>query len=275
MTAVVSTAVPAAPMRLLMPIAFSVSIGMAALGWLEDRVSAARAATRSAARPESTERWTIHVRIIALVASVMALAELGSVGLGISLVTCVTLVVPLVAIGWVTRQSRRLASRRLLRAALQRRVVRFLQRVPTFRSEATVLAGSGFMGVAVGGALPASGLAPLIVHLPPIVVPLLIPGLLIVTGQIGLNPVAMVALVGAAMPDPARFGVAPAVLAFSCMLGWGLSVNMTPMSASAITTARWAGVSPWTVSTAWNTAFTMSALLLAWVAIALLFLVVS
>jgi hypothetical protein len=48
---------------------------------------------------------------------------------------------------------------------------------------------------------------------------------------------------------------------------------MTPMSASAITTARWAGVSPWTVSTVWNAAYTLSALVLAWVAIALLFVV--
>lgn len=273
MTAVVSTAVPAAPMRLLLPIAFVVSVGMAALGWLEDRVSAARAATRGAARPGSSERWTIHLRIIALVASVMALAELGSVGLGISLVTCVTLVVPLVGLGWVAVQSRRLASRSLLGAALQRRAGRFLLRVPTFRSEATVLAGSGFMGVAVGGALPASGLAPLIAHLPALAVPLLVPVLLIATGQIGLNPVAVVALLGAAMPDPTSFGVSPAVLAFSCMLGWGLGVNMTPMSASAITTARWAGVSPWTVSTVWNAAYTLSALVLAWVAIALLFVV--
>jgi hypothetical protein len=98
--------------------------------------------------------------------------------------------------------------------------------------------------------------------------------LLIATGQIGLNPVAVVALLGAAMPDPTSFGVSPAVLAFSCMLGWGLGVNMTPMSASAITTARWAGVSPWTVSTAWNAVYTLSALVLAWVAIALLFVVI-
>ena len=270
MTAVVSTAVPAAPMRMLLPVAFVVSVVMAALGWLEDRISTARAATRAAARPQSTERWTIHLPIVALVVAVMALAELGSIGLGISLVTCVTLVVPLVGFAWVAVQSRRLASRRLLGAALQRRVGRFLQRVPSFRSEATVLAGSGFMGVAVGGALPASGLAPLIAHLPPLAVPMMVPVLLIVTGQIGLNPVAVVALLGAAIPDPAGFGVSPAVLAFACMLGWGLGVNMTPMSASAITTARWAGVSPWTVSTAWNTVYTMSALLLAWAAIALL-----
>jgi hypothetical protein len=56
------------------------------------------------------------------------------------------------------------------------------------------------------------------------------------------------------------------------MLGWGLAVNMTPMSASAITTARWAGVSPWTVSTVWNATFTFSALLLSWLAIGAMFI---
>ena len=55
MTAVVSTAVPEAPMRLLMPVALVVSIGMAALGWLEDRISGARRATGGGARPVSRE----------------------------------------------------------------------------------------------------------------------------------------------------------------------------------------------------------------------------
>ena len=134
-----------------------------------------------------------------------------------------------------------------------------------------MLAGSGFMGVAIGGALPATGIAPLLAHLPAIALPLLVPVLLIATGQIGLNPVAVVALFGAAIPHPAALGVPPAVFAFACMLGWGLAMNMTPMSASAITTARWASVSPWTVSTVWNAAFTASALLLAWAAIIALF----
>ena len=277
MTAVVSTAVPAAPMRLLLPVAFLASLGMAALGWLEDRISAARAATRSAARPETSERWSIHLRIVALVAGVMVLAEVGSTVLRISLVTCVTLVVPLTGAAWVAVQSRALVarSRSGLGAILQRRAVRFLHRVPSFRSEATVLAGSGFMGVAVGGVLAGGGIAPLLVLLPPIAVPLLVPVLLIATGQLGLNPVAVVALLGAALPNPAAFGVPPAVLAFACMLGWGLGVGMTPMSASAITTARWARVSPWTVSTAWNAAYTLSTLVLAWIAIAVLFVAVG
>jgi predicted lysophospholipase L1 biosynthesis ABC-type transport system permease subunit len=87
------------------------------------------------------------------------------------------------------------------------------------------------------------------------------------TGQIGLNPIAVVALIGAAIPDPAALGVAPAALAFACMLGWALAVSVTPMSASAITTARWLHVSPWRVSTVWNAGFAAASLVLAWGAI--------
>jgi hypothetical protein len=337
MTAVVSTAVPAAPMPLLLPIAFVVSVGMAALGWLEDRLSAARRATRAplsappfgtppfrapsgvarfsapsgvprssapsgvprssapsgtprssapsgtplssapsgatppGTRSDATDPWSIHFGIIALVGLVMLLAEGLSHGAGITLVTAVTLVVPSVAIAWLLVQLRR-QQPRLIPPLLGRRLDRFRRRIPGFRAEATVLAASGFMAFALAGAFPAAGLAPLLAWLPPLALPLLVPVVLIATGQIGLNPVAVVALLGAAVPDPAALGVPPAVLAFAFMLSWGLGVGMTPMSASAITTARWAGVAPWIVSTVWNAAFTLSALLLAWAAIAALFL---
>jgi hypothetical protein len=282
MTAVVSTAVPAAPMPLLLPIAFVVAAGMAALGWLEDRLSAARRATRAAlgtapsdATPgppfAATDPWSIHLGIIALVALVMLLAEGVSHGTGISLVTAVTLVVPSVAVAWLLVQLRN-QKPQLILPMLGRRLDRFRRRIPGFRAEATVLAASGFMAFALAGALPAAGLAPLLAWLPPLALPLLVPVVLIASGQIGLNPVAVVALLGAAVPNPAALGVPPAVLAFAFMLSWGLGVGMTPMSASAITTARWAGVAPWTVSTVWNAAFTFSALLLAWAAIAALFL---
>jgi hypothetical protein len=271
MTAVVSTAVPAAPMRLLLPLAFVVSVGFMGLGWLEDFLSAPRGGGTS---PETTESWAIHLRIIALVALVMLLAEFGSFFLGVSLVAAVTLCVPLVGASWMLVQSwsfiARPGSAGRAVAVLKRRAERYLPRVPGFRGEATVLASSGFIGVAIGGILPTDALAPMLGHLPAVVIPMLVPVLLIATGQIGLNPIAVVALLGAALPDPARLGVPPAALAFACMLGWGLGVGMTPMSASAITTARWAGVSPFTICTRWNGVYTLSALVLGWAAIAAL-----
>ena len=269
MTAVVSTAVPAAPMRFLLPIAFVVAVGMAALGWLEDRLSGARLQTRGGTRPLTTESWMIHSRIVGLILLVMLLSEATALLCGISVVAGVTLVVPLIAAAWLTVQSWRFAgpARYRLPGLLRRRAERFMLRIPTIRAEATVLGASGFMGVAIGNLLPGTGLTPLIASLPPLTMPLLIPLLLIATGQLGLNPVAVVALVGAVVPDSSALGLPPAVLAFSCMLGWGLGVTMTPMSSSAIITARWAEVSPWTVTSKWNAPFAASALLLAWVAI--------
>lgn len=274
MTAVVSTAVPAAPMRLLLPIAFMVAVGMAALGWLEDRLSGARLQTRGGTRPVTTKSWMIHSRIIGLILLVMLLSEATAVLFGISVVAGVTLVVPLIAVVWLTVQSWRFAgpARYRLPGLLRRRAERFLLRVPTIRAEATVLGASGFMGVAIGNLLPGTGITPLIATLPPLTIPLLIPLLLIATGQLGLNPVAMVALVGAVIPDPSALGLPPAVLAFACMLGWGLGVTMTPMSSSAIITARWAEVSPWTVTSRWNAPFAASALVLAWAAIVAAFM---
>jgi hypothetical protein len=273
MTAVVSTAVPAAPMRLLLPLAFVVAAGMVALGWIEDRLSGARLRTRGGARPVTTESWAIHGRIIALVVLVMLIAEATAFVFRISLVAGVTLAVPVVALGWLIVQSWRFAgpAAQRLPGLLGRRAQRFLLRIPTIRGEATVLGGSGFMGVTIGNLLPGTGLTPLIATLPPIAVPMLVPLVLIAAGLLGLNPVALVALVGAVVPDPGALGVPPAVLAFACMLGWGLAVTMTPMSSSAIITARWADVSPWTVTSRWNAAFTSSALLLAWLAIAVAF----
>ena len=268
MTAVVSTAVPAAPMGLLLPLAFLVSVGFMAIGWVEDRLTAPSGRD---APPATNQTWAIHLRIVALVGFVMVLAEATSAALAVSLVAAVTLCVPLVGIAWMLVQTTGFIARpgsvRRAFAVLRRRAERYLPRVPGFRGEATVLASSGFIGVTIGGILPTHALAPLLGHLPPVIIPMLVPVLLIATGQIGLNPIAVVALLGAALPDPARLGVPPAALAFGCMLGWGLGVGMTPMSASAITTARWAGVSPWTICTRWNGVYTLTALLLGWIAI--------
>ena len=214
----------------------------------------------------------MHLRLVALVLAVMGSTELVSLALGVSLVAAVTLAVPLSALTWIAVQTGRFidpVTPAAVGALLRRRVARFIPRIPAFRGEATVLAGSGFMGVTVGAVVPPALLAPWIGAMPAEMVPLAVPVVLIATGQIGLNPIAIVALIGAAIPDPTALGLSPAALAFSCMLGWGLAVGMTPMSASALITARWAGVSPWVVGSRWNAAYTLGGLVLAWGAIML------
>ncbi len=269
MTVVVSTAFPMAPMHALVPLGFVLSLAIMAVGWLEDRLRHQALAPDPAG---GTGGWSMHLRLVLLVLAVMGAAELTSLALGISLVAAVTLAVPVAALLWIAMQTGRFVdpvTPAAVGGLLHRRILRFLPRIPAFRGEAMVLAGSGFMGVTVGAVLPPALLAPWIGAIPPVLVPLGIPVVLIATGQIGLNPIAIVALLGAAIPDPAALGLSPAALAFSCMLGWGLAVGMTPMSASALITARWASVSPWIVGSRWNAAYTAGGLVLAWGAILL------
>ena len=262
MTAVVSAAVPSADLRPLLPAGFGVAMLMLAAGWWLD----GRTPTAAETPAPSSDNWAIHLAVIALVVLVSVLAGLIGVRFGVGLSTGITAAVPMVALVWVLVQLRR---RRAVVGLFGRRLKHFYRALPGFRGEAGVLAAGGFLGVALGAALPAGGLAPWLQVLPPLAVPLLVPVVLLATSLLGLNPIAIVAVIGAAVPDPRALGVAPAVLAFACMLGWGVGVGMTPMSASAIATARWSDSDPWTVTVRWNAGFTALALAIALVAIGL------
>jgi len=261
MTVVVGAAVPAADMRPVLPVAFAVAMLLLLAGALVDRLGG----SPDGPSPPSAERWTIHLRIAGIVALVMLLAEAVALAFATPLATGVTAAIPAVGAAWTLLQLRR--SPRWA-ALFARRLRRFHARVPSFRGEAALLATSGFLGVALGMALPQGGLAGFLPPVPALWVPLSVPLLLIATALLGLNPIAVVAIIGAAVPDPAALGVAPAVLAFACMLGWGVGVGMTPFSASALATARWTGADPWRVTTRWNATFTLVALALASAAIA-------
>lgn len=268
MTAVVSSAVPAARFGLLIPLAFGFALMLLATGWAVDRASAARLVTRGGARPQTAERWSIHLRIVALVLSVFAAAELAGYLLDTRLVTGVTLVVPAVGIGWMVLQARRYGWVASF-GTLPGRLAVFLRRIPAFRGEATVLGCGGFLAGGLSAALPQLGASDLLADasVPPLLVLFAIPVLVLATGQIGLNPIVLIGALGALIPDPAALGIAPSALAFACMLGWGLGAGATPISASSITTARWAGVSPWTVATVWNAPYTLIGLVLACLAL--------
>ena len=269
MTVVVSAAIPGAPMLFLVPIAFVVAQLMLALGWLEDFLHAPLAHGEPI-RPTTTESWAIHLGIVALVLLVMLCAQATAALFTVTLAAGITLVLPPIGLAWIGLQYRRFGRARLP-YLLARRLQKFRHRIPTFRGEAAILGASGFIGIALAGLLPPEGLAPILSPLPGLLIALLVPVLLIATGQLGLNPIAVITILGAAMPAPASLGVSPTVLAFACMLSWGLAVGMTPMSASAIATARWANSDPWTVSTRWNAWFTVWALLLTWAAIAAIY----
>jgi hypothetical protein len=98
------------------------------------------------------------------------------------------------------------------------------------------------------------------------------PGLVVILmalgGQLALNPIITVSLIGAALPPAQTLGVAPAALAAAYMTGWGVAVGSSPFTLSTLIVAGLAGRTGQEVAWRWNGAFSLAAALVAALALA-------
>jgi hypothetical protein len=224
--------------------------------------------------------WAAHARLAGVVLLVFALAFAVEEAFAVRLVVGVTAVLPPLAMGWIALQARGAVVVRL-RVVGQRLARQLRERVPTYRGEAAVLGGAGLAGTALAAAFPAAPLAALLdrMGVPGLLVLALIAPAMLLLAQLTLNPIIAVTLLAAILPPPAALGVTPMALGFAYLSGWAVCAGLTPMSASAITSARWAGhsdaggggaeVSPYDITNRWNLRFTGGQLLLAWAGLAM------
>lgn len=267
--AVILASVPGLDWTALVPRGFVYAMAALALAvWLGRSRE-----VRSGPRPRVD--WAAHLRLAGIVLLVFLCAWAIEAVFKVPLVVGVTAVLPPLALGWIFLQSRgRLSAR--LRAVGLRFIGQVQARIPTYRAEATVLGGAGFAGVALAAAFPSAIAAGWFAAagLPGLLVLCLVAPAMLAISQLGLNPIIAVLLLAAVLPPPAALGVTPTALGLAYLSGWAVSGAMTPMSASAITTARWIGtggteVSPYTVTNRWNLPFGIGQILMAWIAVAL------
>jgi hypothetical protein len=91
------------------------------------------------------------------------------------------------------------------------------------------------------------------------------PGLLLVgvfwlipiTGQIGMNPILAVSLIGPLLPTPEMLNIAPVTMVFAITAGWALSGVTSPFTASVLLVASYGGVTPAHVAWRWNAAYVL------------------
>lgn len=268
--AVVLAAVPGADWTSLVPPGFAFAMAaLAAAMWLGRGAGAD-------ATPARLD-WAAHLRLGGVVLLVFLAAFAVEEAFAVRLVVGVTAVLPPLALGWIALQARGGAGARA-RAAGLRLAGQVRVRIPTYRAEAAVLAGAGFAGIALAAAFPAEGVAALLQRagLPGLVVLMAIAPAMLAFSQVALNPIIAVMVLAAVLPPPEALGVAPAALGLAYLTGWAVCAALTPMSASAITTARWAGrpgvdeVSPYAVTNRWNLGFVAIQLGLAWGLLALI-----
>jgi hypothetical protein len=261
MLVVVLSALPMLTWRQVVPMGLVFALVIMLLGWVMDRLDAERRATRMRGRrPVSRERWTIHLRLLALVLAIFAVAAILEAALEMHLIVAVTMTVPVISLAWIFAQHLRFRIERATVLTLRRARRHVLGLFPEHRMEIVILGGAGFAGtmVAAGIAPEAVAAAFALFDPPPVLVAIVVMWLILAAGQIGLNPVISVTVLGAALGDPAGFGLQPMVLALAYMTGWSLATHASPFVAVALIIGRLTGNDAWTVSSRWNGPFAMT-----------------
>lgn len=205
--------------------------------------------------------WPLALLLGLLVIGVIGLQMLG----GVRTVAAVMVLAPTLALVWIAIQSGRADA-----PSLGERVYLYAAReLPGYRGEILLLVMAGFIG-GLGGRL----LAPLLAEagidlsaLPAWTLLLALVWLIPLTGQLGMNPILTVSLLGPLLPEASTIGLEPVDLMVAATAGWALSGASSPYTATTLLIGALGGVSAHHVGLRWNGAYTLvcGTLLSGWV----------
>lgn len=273
--AVVSSSLPMMEWSSFAPWGLGTAVMLLGLGWIFDRTI--RPVNRSLApsqwvRPEGS--WSSTLPIIGLVLLVFGLGAAWTEATGVKLVLGVMTAAPVAAAVWLFLQYHSVTAglgRTLVKTG--RRLVEHAQvRFPSYRLEVTLLASAAFVGNLIAALLPPDLIRSLVTvaPVPPWVLIAGLAWIVVLAGQLGMNPVLSVTILSGALPPPDVLGLPPVVVALALTGAWAVTANTSPFSAATLVTGQMAGVTAETVGRRWNGLYAILslALLSAWIATA-------
>ncbi len=248
----------------LVPLGMMMAALFMVFGWVLDR---ATGRDEGASPPTVVAGRLSPLRdLLFLVSGVMLTVIVASYGLATSLLDAVIVCSPVLGIAWLVVQSWDGGAMGAVGAAFRRLRARSPVMLPSYRNEIVILGGASFIGTVIAAFVPVGAVQDALVplSLPPGVLVVLLAWTIIVAGQFGLGPLIVVTVLGAAIPDPAVYGVHPLLLGCAFMGGWGLAVGSAPVAAGILTLSNMAGVRASTIGRQWNGPYTvLGAVLLA------------
>lgn len=226
-----------------------------AAGWVMDRLAYSRHTRLAVTIPVSAHRMTETLLPMTLIVCAMLLAIVLVQGLsGWSLVRSLTLAVPLFSVLWLSLQFRRRGIKIAGSIVMRRLRHHLTHRLPHSRYEVLVLSLAGFIAAGVAALIPPQEITALAVGfgLPPYLLLVAMIVIIVIAGQIGINPVVTVSLLGSAANSLTPASLPPFALFLSLVGAWNLVAIGSPMSAMSMIVGRAAGQSPQTIVYRWN-----------------------
>ncbi|WP_236638483.1 hypothetical protein [Mangrovicoccus ximenensis] len=252
-SAITLSVVPGAEWAQVLPYSLAGVLMLAGTGWALDTLFKPRLSAPPPPRVKAEGGWLTQMRPLLLL-----LALLGGATAAIHMATDVRIIgvvmalVPLIGLVWTAFQTP--GGRPDLRHAA-RTARRFaFSDMPGLRNQTVLLVMAAFIGT-VGGHLAAPVMAASGLDLTVIPAPLLLVLLfwfVPLTGQLGMNPILAVSLIGPVLPAPELLGVTPAAMVVAITAGWALSGATSPFTASTLLIADFGKVSARRVGLIWN-----------------------
>ncbi|WP_428929144.1 hypothetical protein [Marinibacterium sp. SX1] len=258
-SAITLSVVPGATWIDALPFCLFSALMFAGTGWALDTIFKPRLSAPPPPRGPAEGQWLRHMRPLYLLMAVI----LGSVSLlhlvtGVRVFGAVMAAVPVIALVWVTLQA---APGSRSAAIPARRARQFAtQELPALKGELSLVAMAGFIG-ALGAPLALPVMQGAGLDLAAIPAPLFLVGLfwlIPLTGQLGMNPILAVSLIGPLLPAPEALGIPPALLVCTITSAWALSGVTSPFTASVLLIANFGKVSPARAGLRWNGPFALT-----------------
>ncbi|WP_240724517.1 hypothetical protein [Halomonas borealis] len=263
--AVILASMPSVQWRELAPYAYGAAAVIFLCGWMADHLAGPHPPRRLAPSlpPSLAPLQRFCVLLVGIVLLVFAVSALLDVRLPVA-----TLVgAPLAAWLWLAWQRRTLGGWGVLPAA-----VTFHRQLPwllgPLGSEVVVLGSAGYVGHLWVALIDPQALVGSLGWLVPLgawnaVIAML---LVLVTAQVGLNPIVSVTLLAGLLPALEIPGLSPPLIGVSLMVGWSLALMSSPLTASMVILSRFSGVASWRIGYRWNGAFMLGVvpLMAAW-----------
>lgn len=257
--ALATTLVPGAGWAAAAPVCAVSGLLLMALGWgLDTALKPAPIRGRAGSPAASPAGGWQDLRPLAALLCVI-LVPLAAIQLatGLRAVVAAMILVPPLCLGWMAIQAG--GGRPGFQAALRRGSSYLFVELPGYSNELVILATAGFIGsLGAGLAGPwmrAAGFD--LAALPAPVLLLSIVWLLPLTGQLGMNPILTLSLLGPLLPPAQALDLSPAAFVLALTSGWALSGASSPFTATTLLLGRLGGVTARHVGLRWNGLFTV------------------
>ncbi|MDF3072522.1 MAG: hypothetical protein K0S54_189 [Alphaproteobacteria bacterium] len=246
----------------LAPAGATFSLLFLALGWVMDRAQWRTPQGVSVQMPVARHGFAESVLpMLAVLLGIMVLVVGASKALNLTTVDSIMLMMPVFAMLWIGVQFRHLGPR-LMPAMVSRRVARWpMGEFASSRSETLILSNAAYIGSVLAALVPEDAIENLIVRfdLPWLGLAIALAFIIAAVGQLGVNSLVMLTLIGSSLHHMPADGLPSVLLATALLGGSALSIASSPYGTPVVLVGGLTGETPEKIGRVWNGPFTVAA----------------